>query len=110
MPTKQVNWTMDWPVQDYTGLDPRQIKAKKKDFKDRGRIRIESQLRRLRNRYKLKTYRWVKFRSGPKYYLLTYITPSAKLIPKREPRVKGRKRGKKGGGQSQISPPKPPNP
>ena len=108
MATKKVNWIRDWLVQDYTGFDKKQITDAKKEFKEKARKKIDGKIISLnKNGAKIsKKYvlRWQQERGVPKYFLVCYIKPAPVLIPKKAGIPTG------GGGESTVSPTRPPSP
>jgi hypothetical protein len=103
---KQVNWAKNWKHQNYTGLTKSQITAKKVKFKAKALIKIKRRLSALKGKFALKSIKWTKERTGPVYYLLVYLKPPAKLVPKKTKNGSGGH----GGTGSQVTPTPPTGP
>jgi hypothetical protein len=98
----KINWTQNWPAQDYTGFTPAQIRNAKHMYGKLGKVLIEAQIKKLGKRIKYRVS-WKRNRAAPIYQFYTYLTPPAVIIP-------GHRNQPGGSGQSNVSPTPPPKP
>jgi hypothetical protein len=99
----KINWTQDWPPQDYTGFTPKQIRNAKHMYGKLGKLLIDAQIKKLGKKIKYRVS-WKRNRTAPVYQFYTYLTPPAVLIPKNRNAPPG------GGTGSNVSPTPPPKP
>ena len=81
---RQVNWLRKFAHHNFSGLTKSQIATRKDQLKAKALVKIKKRLTALGNRFRIKTIKWAKERTGPVYYLVVYLTPPAKFVRKEE--------------------------